>query len=73
MNKFILLGLVFFLSCGTPSTRKILDLALPKHYVINKAKEALIVDGLANEEAWEVLERKTKTSPGVPMERWIGG
>ena len=53
MNKFILLGLVFFLSCGTPSTRKILDLALPKHYVINKAKEALIVDGLANEEAWE--------------------
>ena len=43
MNKFILLGLVFFLSCGTSSTRKILDLALPKHYVINKAKEALIV------------------------------
>ena len=56
MNKFILLGLGICLSCGAPSTRKNLDLALPKHYVVKKAKEALTVDGLANEAAWENAE-----------------
>ena len=56
MNKFVLLGLVLCLSCGAPSIRKNLDLTLPKHYVVNKAKKALTVDGLANEEAWEDAE-----------------
>ena len=56
MNKFILLGLGVCLSCGAPSTRKNLDLSLPKHYVVNKAQEALTVDGLADEKAWEDAE-----------------
>ena len=56
MNKYILLGLVFVLSCGAPLTQKNLDLSLPKHYVVNKAQEALTVDGLADEEAWEDAE-----------------
>jgi hypothetical protein len=56
VNKFILLGLGVCLSCGAPSTRKNLDLSLPKHYVVNKAQEALTVDGLANEKAWEDAE-----------------
>jgi len=56
MKKYILLGLVICLGCGAPSTRKNLDLALPKHYVVSKAKEALTVDGLATEDAWEEAE-----------------
>jgi hypothetical protein len=56
MKKYILLGLVLCLSCGAPSTRKNLDLALPKDYVVNKSKETLTVDGLANEKAWEDAE-----------------
>ena len=33
-----------------------MDLALPKDYVVNKSKETLTVDGLANEKAWEDAE-----------------
>ncbi len=56
MNKYILLGLGLCLGCGAPSTRKNLDLVLPKHYVVSKAKETLTIDGIANEAAWDDAE-----------------